>query len=99
MRINQPQNQEAAVAFLQGIGELEGVHAVLQRVGECEQAVLGRFDGFEGLDCGFVAECGGAEDGGEGAVLCRVLVFFVEVCFDAEGDGGVGTIGDGVVVD
>lgn len=40
VRVDEPQDQEAAVAWPRRVGEFKGVHAVLEGVWEGEQAVL-----------------------------------------------------------
>lgn len=61
-RVDEPQNQEAAVARPGRVRELEWLHAVLKRVGKSDHAVLLALQGAKKLNRRLISHSFGSED-------------------------------------
>lgn len=61
MRVHQPEDEETPVARARPVDQLERLDLVLERVGEGEEAALGRGDGAEVLEGRLVPEAAGGD--------------------------------------
>ena len=101
IRIHEPQDQEPPVASAGRIFESEGLHAVLEGVGEGEHAACFALHAAEVLHGGLLSHGGAAEDSGHGLVVALLKggLHVLEGGFHAEVEEGVGDVLDVVVVD